>query len=80
MKRNHQQIDQFVFLAAKAVVMAAKLGEEHVVSALKSLSSDGLLLPEEDRQNIEVLIEEYFDNSGDDTGNEDEQVKSLYKY
>ena len=57
--------------------MAAKLGEERVVSALKSLSSDGLLLPEEDRQNIEALIEEYFEDSDDDTGSEDEQVKSL---
>ena len=57
--------------------MAAKLGEERIVFALKSLSSDGLLLPEEDRQNIEVLIEEYFEDSGDDTGSEDEQVKSL---
>ena len=37
--------------------MAAKLGEERVVSALKSLSSDGLLLPEEYRQNIEALVE-----------------------
>ena len=48
-----------------------------VASALKSLSSDGMVLPVEDRQNFEVLIEEYFDASDDDTGSEDEQVATL---
>ena len=59
--------------------MAAKCEQERVVSALKSLSSDGLSLPIEDRQNFEALIEEYFDDSGDDTGSEDEQVNFLQK-
>ena len=58
--------------------MAAKFGEERVVSALKSLSADSLSLPEGDRKNIEALIEEYFDDSGDDTGSKDEEVKSLF--
>lgn len=53
--------------------MAAKHGER-IASALKSLSSDGLVLPVEDWQNFEALIEEFFDNSDDDTGSEDEQV------
>lgn len=51
--------------------MAAK-HNERVVSALKSLSSDGLILPEEDRRNFEALIDEFFDDSDDDTGSEDE--------
>ena len=36
-----------LFLVAKAAIMAAK-HEERVVTALKSLSSDGLILPEQD--------------------------------
>ena len=60
--------------------MAAK-HEERVASALKSLSSDGLVLPAEDRQNFEALIEEFFDNDDDDdTGSEDEQVYFLCIY
>ena len=54
--------------------MAAKCKQKRVVSALKSLSSDGLSLPIVDQQNFEVLIEEYFDDSGDDTVSEDEQL------
>jgi len=57
--------------------MAAKHGKERVVSALKSLSSDGLLLPVNDRENFEALIEEYFDESGDDSGSEDDEVSFL---
>ena len=57
--------------------MAAK-HEEHIVSALKSLSSDGLSLPVEDRQNFEALIEEFFDNSDDDTGSEDEDQQVYF--
>ena len=56
-----------LFLTAKAAIMAAK-HEERVVTALKSLSSDGLILPEKDRENLEAFIEEFFGNSDDDTG------------
>ena len=61
--------------------MAAK-HEERVASALKSLSSDGLVLPTEDRHSFEALIEEFFDNDDDDddTGSEDEQVYFLCIY
>ena len=54
--------------------MAAKCKQKRVVSALKSLPSDGLSLPIADQQNFEVLIEEYFDDSSDNTVSEDEQV------
>ena len=63
-------------MAAKASIMVAK-HNERVASALTSLSSDGLFLPTEDRQNCEVLIEEFFNDSDDDTGSEDEQVHFL---
>ena len=66
-----------LFLVAKAAIMAAK-HEERVVTALKSLSSDGLILPEQDRENLEAFIHDFFDNSDDDTGSEDEQVYFLY--
>ena len=59
--------------------MAAKCKQERVVPALKSSSSDFLLLPIEDRQNFEALIEEYFDDSSGDTGSEDERVNFLQK-
>ena len=69
---SNKSID-LLFLAAKAAIMAAK-HEERVATALKSLSSDGLILPEKDRENLEAFIEEFFGNSDDDTGSEDEQV------
>ena len=56
--------------------MAAK-HEERIASALKCLSADGLVLPMEDRQNFEALIGEFFDNSDDDTGSDDEEVYFL---
>ena len=52
--------------------MAAK-HEERVASTLKSLSSDGLILPAEDQHNFEALIEAFVDND-DDTGSEEERV------
>ena len=54
--------------------------KERVASALKSLSSNGLTLPAQDRHNFEALIGEYFYDSAsddDDTGSEDEQVNFL---
>ena len=54
---SNKSID-LLFLAAKAAIMAAK-HEERVVTALKSLSSDGLILPEKERENLEAFIEEY---------------------
>jgi len=57
--------------------MAAKYGKERVVSALKSLSSDGLLLPVNDHENFQVFIEEYFDESGDNSRSEDDEVSFL---
>ena len=48
-----------LFLAAKALTMVAKCKQKRVVSTLKSLFSDGLSLPIEDRQNFEALVEEY---------------------
>ena len=38
--------------------MAAK-HEERVATALKSLSSDGLILPEKNRENLEAFIEDF---------------------
>ena len=66
-----------LFLVAKAAIMVAK-HEERVVTALKSLSSDGLILPEQDRENLEAFIHDFFDNSDDDARSEDEQVYFLY--
>ena len=66
-----------LFLAAKAAIMAAK-HEERVVTALKSLSSDSLILPEQDRENLKAFIHYFFDNSDDDAGSEHEQVYFLY--
>ena len=58
---------------AKAAIMAAK-HEERVVTVLKSLSSDGLILPEEDRENLEAFIQDFFGNNDDNTESENEQV------
>ena len=52
--------------------------KERVTSALTSLSFDSLILPIEHRQNCEALIEEFFNDSDDDTGSKDEQVHFLY--
>ena len=74
MKRNRRSIS--FFLAAKASIMAAK-HNKRVASALTSLSFDGLFLLTEDWQNCEVLIEEFFNDSDDNTGSKDEQVHFL---
>ena len=63
-------------LAAKAATMAVK-HEEHYSLCLKSLSPNSLLLPVKDRQNFDEFIEEFFDNSNDDSTSKDEQVQFL---
>ena len=72
MKRNRLQIDRLFCLVVKVAVMVAN-HEEHVASTLKSLSSDGLILPAEDQHNFEALIEAFVDND-DNTGSEEEHV------
>ena len=62
-----------LFLVAKAAIMVAKNGEQ-VVTALKSLSSYGLILPEKDQENLEAFIEDLFSNSDDDNRSKDDQV------
>jgi len=57
--------------------MVAMHGKERVAPALKSLSSDGLLLPVKDCDNFHVLIEEYFDESGDESRSEDDEISFL---
>ena len=64
-------------LAAKAATMAAKHEEHNCSLCLKSLSPNSLLLPVEDRQNFDEFIEEFFDNSNDDSTSKDEQVQFL---
>ena len=57
-------------LAAKAATMVTVAKhEEH--------NPNSLLLPVEDRQNFDEFIEEFFDNSNDDSISKDEQVQFL---
>ena len=60
-------------MTVKAAIMAAK-HEEWVVTALKSMSSNGLILPKKDRENLEAFIEDIFGNTDDNTGSKDDQV------
>lgn len=65
----NKSIDLPASIGGKSSLMAAKRGER-IVSALNSLALDGLSLPG-DEENVEALIEEYFDDSADDSGSDD---------
>ena len=60
---SNKSID-LLFLAVKAAIMVAK-HEEWVVTALKPLSSNGLILPKKDQENLEAFIEDFFGNIDD---------------
>ena len=64
---------------SKINLMAVKRGER-VVSALNSLSSDGLSLPGEEEK-VWVLIEEYFfDDSADDSRSDESDNESVISH
>ena len=65
----NKSIDLPASIGGKSSLMVAKRGER-IVSALNSLALDSLSLPG-DEENVEALIEEYFDDSADDSGSDD---------
>ena len=49
-----------------------------VASALNSLSGDGIFFPSTDNQNVEALIEEYFNESEESGSDDDEECSKEF--
>ena len=64
------------------LVFMASTSRISIASALNSLSDDGISFPSEDSNNLEALIEDYFNESASDESGSDEDEecsKGLFK-
>ena len=62
----------------RLITIMASNAKRSVASALNSLSGDGIFFPSADDQNVEALIEEYFNESEESGSDDDEECSKEF--